>query len=169
MKRPVGISILSILYFLSGLALLVIQIGWATQLSKGFESVGFSAIVAQAGVGFLALLGLGAGFGMWTAKRWGWWLGSFYLTYSVARNVSALIALPGLLESAGAVAGEGTKHYIKFGGRIVFHSLICWYFFTPRVEQYFQVTDVSRKKRVGQLVGATAAVATFFGVLNAIF
>lgn len=168
MKRPLGISILTVLYFLGGAAMLIMQLGFASRFSEGFGAIGVSAIAAHLAVGFLALLGLGAGYGMWTAKRWGWWLGSFYLTYSVARSANALITLHGLLENAGISSAEAAPHFIKFTGRIIVHSLICWYFFSEGVERYFQVFGTSRLKRLAKLVGATLAVAAFFGVLNAI-
>lgn len=168
MKRPIGITILAVLYFLSGLAILGMQVAFYRQLNEGLGNVGVSAVVAQLGILFLAALGLAAGTGMWLAKRWGWWLGAFYLTYSVARSINALIALPGLLEAVGGSAGSGAKYYIKYGGRVVIHSLICWYFFTPKVEAYFGVADISRKKRVGGLVAATAGVGAVFFLLNTI-
>ncbi len=146
----------------------IMQLGFASRLAEGFGAVGVSAVVAHLAVGFLALLGLGAGYGMWTAKRWGWWLGAFYLTYSVARSANALITLPGLIENAGLSSAEAAPHFIKFAGRIIVHSLICWYFFSEGVERYFQVVEASRLKRLGKLVGVTLAVAAFFGVLNAI-
>lgn len=109
MKRPVGITILAVLYFLSGVAILGMQVAFYRQLNEGLGGVGVSTVVAQLGIFFLAALGLAAGTGMWLAKRWGWWLGAFYLTYSVARSINALIVLPGLLEAAGGSAGSGAN------------------------------------------------------------
>lgn len=168
MKRPVGITVLAVLYFLGGLALIGMQVVFWRQLAEGLGSIGVSAVVGQLGIFFLAALGLAAGTGMWLARSWGWWLGAFYLTYSVARSVSALIALPGLLEAAGESAANGAKHYVKFGGRIVVHSAICWYFFTPKVEAYFGVAAISRKKRLAGLVTATTGIGAAFFLLNAI-
>lgn len=168
MKRPTGITILAVLYFLSGLFLFGMQVVFWRQLREGLGSLGVSAVVVQLGIFFLAALGLAAGAGMWLGRWWGWWLGAFYLTYSVARSISALIALPGVLEATGASAANGAKHYLKFGGRIVVHSLICWYFFTPKVEAYFGVASVSRTKRLAGLVTATTGVGAVFFLLNAI-
>lgn len=168
MKRPVGITILALLYFVGGLGLLALQVVFHRQLAEGLGSIGATAVVAFLGIFFLAAIGIAAGIGMWLGKSWGWWLGAFYLTYSVARSISALITLPGLLEAAGESAASGAKHYVKFGGRIVVHSAICWYFFTPKVEAYFGVAAISRKKRLAGLVTATTGIGAVFFLLNAI-
>lgn len=166
MKRPVGISILALLYFVGGIGILGLQIVFHRQLADGLGSIGASVVVAYVGIFFLAAIGIAAGIGMWLGKTWGWWLGAFYLTYSVARSISALFSLPGLIEAVGEPSGGAGRHYFKFGGRIVVHSLICWYFFTPKVEGYFGVAGVPRKKRLAGLVSATVGTSAAFYLLN---
>lgn len=168
MKRPAGITILALLYFVGGIVILGLQVVFHRQLAAGFDSIGVSATVAYLGVLFLAAIGIAAGIGMWLGKGWGWWLGAFYLTYSVARSISALLSLPGLIELHGEPSGGAWRYYFKFGGRVVVHSLICWYFFTPKVEEYFRATEFSRKKRLTGLVVATAGISAAFHLLNAL-
>lgn len=162
MKRPVGITILATLNLIGGVAILAMQVVLAVRMTDAIEGVGISPIQAHVALAFLGALGLVAGVGMLLGRRWGWWLGAFYLTYSVARNTNALISLPDLAEQFGVPPEKAVTHFVKFGGRVIIHSLLCWYFFTPKVEAYFQVGAVGRWKRLAALVGATIAVLGAF-------
>lgn len=165
--RPVGITILSVLYFLSGIAILAIPFLFQGASLKGFESIGVSEIGAYLSIGFLALLGIFAGIGMWIGKKWGWWLGAFYILYSIARNTNALIMIPSVVEQYGAQDIEVTSFYIKHGGRVIFHSLLLLYFFKGNVVEYFSVGGTSPWKRFGVLLGILSGVFVFFALISA--
>ena len=154
-ERPIGISILSVLYILGGLAILVMQLFLSGAISEGMESIGISGLYSLFAIGFLGFLGLSAGIGMWTGKRWGWYLGTFYLLYSVARSTNAILMIPSLVEQFGAPEGGVDKYYIKYGGRIFFHSLLTLYFFKGNVVEFFGVGNTNPWKRFGILFGAT--------------
>ncbi len=166
MKRPVGITILAVLYLIGGVAVLGLQLAMAPKLIAGFERSGIPAIQAHVALGFLGMLGVAGGVGMIRGKPWGWWLGAFYLTYSVARSAHALLLLPRIAAQFNASADLLAPHYVKFGGRIVVHSLICWYFFTSGVEEFFAVAGTPRWKRLVLLIAATLGVVLGFTALQ---
>jgi hypothetical protein len=154
-KRPIGISILAVLYIIGGIGVLGIQLFMGGVLTQAFNLIGISSISAVISLLFLGILGLAAGIGMWLGKKWGWWLGAFYLMYSVARNINALIIIPNLVEQFGTPESGLAKYYIKHCGRIILHSLLVLYFFKSNVEVYFQVENLNVWKRFLKLFGAT--------------
>lgn len=166
--RPTGITILSILYFVGGIGLFVIPFIFRGSSLEGFETIGVSEIGAYLSIGFLALLGIFAGIGMWIGKKWGWWLGAFYILYSIARNTNALIMIPLVVEQFGAQDIEVTRFYIKHGGRVIFHSLLLLYFFKSNVVDYFSVGEIGPWKRFGILLGILTGVFVFFALVSAL-
>ncbi len=117
-------------------------------LSQVFSQQGFSSILAAISILFLGILGLAGGIGMWSGKKWGWWLGAFYLTYSVARNLNALIMIPEIVEQFGVPESGLTKYYIKHGGRVIIHSFLVLYFFNSNVEVFSSPND----KKMGKVI-----------------
>ena len=171
--RPIGISILSVLYIIGGIGtlgitILNIQVLMGGTASQVFDKLEVSSIYAVISILFLGILGLAGGIGMWCGKKWGWWLGAFCLMYSVARNINALIMLPILAEQFGAPEAGLAKYYIKHGGRIVINSLFVLYFFKSNVEAYFQVERLNAWKRFFQLLGATVGIILIISTLGAI-
>ncbi len=154
-KRPIGVSILAVLYIIGGIGVLGIQLFMGGALAQAFNLIGISSISAVISILFLGILGIAAGIGMWSGKKWGWWLGAFYLMYSVERNINALIIIPCLVEQFGTPESGLVKYYIKHGGRIILHSLLVLYFFKSNVEAYFQVDNLNAWKRFFKLAGAT--------------
>lgn len=163
--RPTGISILAVLYLIGGASVLAAQIFLSGLITKGASAIGVSNVHAMLGFAFLGTIGVVSAIGMWTGKKWGWWLGAFYLFYSVARNAEAFLMIPTLLESLGMPEGGVTKHYVKHGGRVIIHSLLILYFFKSSVVDYFGVGAMGPWRRFSILLAATIAVALSFGVL----
>jgi len=163
-QRPLGVTILAVLYLLGGVGMLILQVVLAAKMQQGFSQLGYSAMQTHFALGLLGVLGAAGGVGMLLRRKWGWWLGAFYLTYSVARSANALLTLPQLIEQFDVPPAAVVKHNVKFAGRVIVHSLLCWYFFTTRVESYFQVGSLARLKRLLLLVLATMAAFVVFGV-----
>src|SRR5262245_56621012 len=152
--RPVGISLLAALYILSSLLLIGIALLGPGSTTTEMDKLGVSMVQIVIGSVFVGALGLAAGVGMWTGKRWGWWLGAFYLFYSIARNANALRMLPDIAERFGANEAGVAKHGFRFGGRIVVSSLLILYFFKSNVVTWFGVGAMPGWKRVALLAGA---------------
>jgi hypothetical protein len=168
MKRPTGIWILAALYGVGSIFLIATQLAMARHMADGFEELGFSVLGAHLSIAFLGILGLTAAVGMWRGKRWGWWLGAFYMAYSVTRNLNALVTIPMIVQQFDVPASGVAKYYVKFGGRVIIHSLVCWYFFSPRVESYFEMETSSKIRRLLILVSSAIVVTVALGLLNSV-
>ena len=164
-SRPLGVSLLAALYFLGSVFLLGIAVLGAGSMASATEELGVSGLQLAIGIGFLGALGIAAGVGMWMGKRWGWWLGAFYLFYSIARNANALLTLPALVEQIGPPEGGVAKYQFRYGGRIVFAALFLLYFFKANVVAWFGVDTMPAWKRVALLTGATIGIAALFAAL----
>lgn len=162
--RPTGITILAWLYLIGGVVMLGMLLVLFNRLGEGFDSIGISAAIAQVSISLLGLLGAVAGIGMLTGKKWGWWLGAFYLVWSVTRNATALLAIQDIAAQYEVPPEKMALHYMKAGTRIIFHSLLCWYFFSSRVEHYFDVISINRWMRLLFLVAAAIILYVLFAI-----
>ncbi|TWT89093.1 hypothetical protein Mal64_25850 [Pseudobythopirellula maris] len=171
-KRPVGVAILMVLHLIGGVLLLGMTIFLAVldpeaEFWQMMQQVGLPQVLLVAGMLLLSLLAIGSGVGMWLGTRWGWWLTAFYYAYSVARNASALLS-PGMIAEEFGEPEEGlTKHYLKFGVRVVIHALLLAYLFKQNVLAYFGMSGVSKGKSFGALALAVVALFALFFLLGA--
>ena len=151
LKRPIGITILSILHFVGGALLIILLIYYAARLEKvstELNSAEFNFPPAWAlilGIAFLGSLSMVSGIGMWIGKPWGRWLGIFYYGYSILRNMNVILLIPAITNQVSASHGVG-YYYIKFGGRIIISSLLILYFFKRNVKEYFGIQPNLKKK-----------------------
>jgi hypothetical protein len=159
--RPVGITLMAILLFGSGVAILAMQfllIGRLQELEGPLRAVGIPPVLVVLGVVFLGLLGTTAGVGMWFGKKWGWSLGAFYLVYAIARYTSAIIIVAGLPDTPDAGSRGRVSFFAKQAGRIIVHLLILLYFFKGNVLHYFELQDLPRWKALLKMIGACATI-----------
>jgi hypothetical protein len=160
--RPLGISILAVLHIVGGIILGVMQLvllGKLNEIEAPLRSIGIPPVLLVIGVGFLALLGTAAGVGMWTGKKWGWWLGAFYYVYSITRNATALVTVA---ELANEIASDGRGpgyYYVKHTGRIAVSLLILLYFFKENVLHFFGLEDISKSKAISLMIGICVAIS----------
>ena len=175
--RPLGISILSILHFVGGVALAVLAAvlpmiaAGQPEIAETLATIGLPLPLLIAGIFFLAALAIGSAVGMWIGARWGWYLGSFYYVYSIIRNLLAIVTVYYLAaelkaEDFGASRGPD-YHYFKFGVRALIHALIYIYFFKSNVLEYFRLTQVSVVKVILVELAICIAIAIAFSILGA--
>jgi hypothetical protein len=140
MQRPVGVTIIEILYFLG--AALCVLIGVGIMLGGGL----FASLLSQqgqggaAGAGFLAGLGVAlgvivlvlavipvlTGWGLWKLKSWARILA---IVFAVLGLLGALFGLLGAFSHPGLL--------VSVVIRLVIHGLILWYMFQPDVKAAF--------------------------------
>lgn len=145
--RPLGVALLSVLHFISGILIGVLAIWGLTMLreprvAEGIAKFGIPIPLLATAIGFLVLLGVLSGVGMWKGTRWGWYLGSFYYVYSFVRNLNAFFAVDDLFamfgEEGPPPVGRGPEYYyLKFSLRAFFCLLLYFYFFKGNVREYF--------------------------------
>jgi len=158
MKRPSGISFLAVLYILGAILVLGMQIALGGKTIQSLTTMGSTGIYAFIMIAILSVLQLVAGIGMWTGKKWGWWLGALYLFLAVARAIDSLIAIPFVMKQFGPPEPGLAIYSIKFIGRAILYSFIIRYFFTEKVEAYFDVTAIPARNRFVRLVSITVVI-----------
>jgi len=163
-KRPVGISIPAILNVTGCLGTFAVQILFSGVLSRVSESLGVSTLLTMVHLAFLDALGVAAGIGMWTGRKWAWWLGVLLLSYVIARNTNALFVISDVVREYGEPEAGATRFYVKHVGRIIVNSLVILYFFKSNVVGYFQVAGIRTRKRFLVVVGTPIGIVAIFAV-----
>jgi hypothetical protein len=183
-KRPVGVSILTVLALI-GAVLMTVAIGFGAivvfggdervrQAREGLAEMGMPLPLLAVGVIFLAALAWASGIGMWIGSKWGWYCGSFWYAYAIVRNVAALVTIYGMSDvisadlASGSARGPG-YYYFKHGGRIVVNALIFLYFFKTNVREYFGLADSSRWKAALLEFGICGAIGIGGSALALLF
>ncbi len=139
--RPLGITILSILFIIGGSGMLILFL--STQKIDIKSVASLSSTVMFNGV-LLGVWALVAGIGMWFGKKWGWWLGATYLSYSVFRNINVLFTIFTML---GEFPIE-TRHIVKPLGRVLIHASICTYCFKDAILEFFGFSTERKGKKL---------------------
>lgn len=126
MKRPLGVTILAILFLAAGLVYMIAGLQLTTAVTFGPVPTGTGAwvwgwIIVLTGVALWA-----GGLAAWALQPWGWILGHF-------------LAILGLLEIFFIVIGTGTINYAL--AATGFPLLLLWYLNRPSVKKAFGLTD----------------------------
>jgi hypothetical protein len=140
MGRPVGVTILAILYFLFGLLCIVGGIGllagggfMASMINQqGGQGAGFLAgLGAALGVGYLvgALIELLLGWGLWKLKNWA---RIITLIFMAIGAVFSVIGLVGTLTHFNIISLVFTLIFLAI------YALIIWYLLRADVKAAFQ-------------------------------
>jgi hypothetical protein len=138
MERPLGVSVIAVLYFLAAVGMLfcalILVVGAAA----------FSAFLARQGVPSWVLAGLGAvgavfcvisaavlafiGYGLWTQRNW-------------ARIVVIVLSAIGIATGLLALTAFHFGPFLLVGAaiRIGVNAVILWYLLQPQVRQAFRI------------------------------
>ncbi len=154
--RPIGIILLSILHFISGVGIILVPIFFHNpNLSN---EIGISSVLMYSSILFLGVISILSAIGMWLGKSWGWWLGAFYYIYAIARYTNSIIVLNSLSDQL-ANSSRGSGYYFSRDiFRIITSGLIFIYFFKNNVREYFTLKNYSKIKSMGILVIITLAL-----------
>jgi hypothetical protein len=117
-ERPLGVTILGILWIIFGLIWLVAAfIGGAVLAVVGLGALGAIIGVVLFIIGIVDIL---LGIGCFKAWGWVWIVGVIFMVINVLIGIATLISSPG----AGLV-------------EIIIAAIILWYLFQPKVKAYF--------------------------------
>lgn len=167
-ERPVGISILAVLLLVGGVLGTILAVFMAflvygnSDVEEGLATIGMPLELLIPSVALLLGLSLAAGIGMWKGRKWGWYFGSFYFLYGIARNVNALFLISGMADLISSEGGNMPRdpsfYYVKHGVRSIFSFLIFLYFFKGNVRDFFGLTGQKKWKPVLVEVGICTAI-----------
>ena len=129
-KRPTGVTILAVLYFIGAAVLVIFGLllmaggSMMSSMLGGDNSGFFAALGAALGILLIVFAVIPAlmGFGLWAQKSWGWW-------------IATILTALGLLSGAvGIVRGEWSNLV-----GLLLNGFILWYFLEPGVQRWFRV------------------------------
>jgi hypothetical protein len=125
-KRPIGITILAIIFLAAGLSYMMLGFQMTTSVTFGPIPTGTGTwfwgwIVVITGLAFWA-----GGLAAWRLQPWGWTLGN-------------ILAIIGVLEAIFALLGTGSLNYAM--AVTVFPFIILWYLHRSSVKAAFGLTE----------------------------
>jgi len=118
--RPLGVTIIGILWILAGLLMAVgAGVGGAALAIMGLGALG-----AMVGVIFviIGLVFIALGIGCFKGWPWVWPVGVIFTIVALIINLLSIVSMP-----AGAIIG------------IIFDIIVLWYLFQPQVKAWFRV------------------------------
>jgi len=126
MKRPIGISILAIIFAAAGLSYILLGFQMTSAVTFGPVPSGTGTwiwgwIVVLTGVAFWA-----GGLAAWRLEPWGWALGH-------------ILAIFGIIEAIFALLGTGSLNYAL--ASTAFPFLLLWYLNRPSIKQAFGLAE----------------------------
>lgn len=160
--RPGGITLLATLHGLGGAILVLVVLPMALLKSAALDTalaqVGLASIDVLVTFGFLGILYLSSGIGMWRGARAGWWLAVFSYVYGILRNLISLLLIPSLVDQFGSPARGAAYYYTQNAGQAVISALLVLYLLKRNVLEYFGLGNLTRKKGLGFATGAAIGV-----------
>ncbi|HSC78507.1 MAG TPA: hypothetical protein VLB32_08080 [Candidatus Acidoferrales bacterium] len=140
MERPIGVTILAVLEFISAGAFILIGLlllvggGMLGAMGGGGEGSGVMAVLGTLGavagvvVLVLAAIPLAVGIGLWKLKNWARILAIVFSGLGVVSNLF------------GVIGGVSTGEMVSLSSGVIglgVNILILWYLFQPHVKQAF--------------------------------
>ncbi len=167
--RPLGISIFAWLDIIGGVlgvpitAFVVFFFAKSINGRHFLAGLGISPELLFVYLMVLCVLAIASGVGMWSGKRWGWYLGSFFCVYNIVRDVNALIRITAAMNAMSREDVAGMSHgpgffYVKFGVRIILGILMYLYFFKANVRAHFGLSETKKWKPVATQTAICAAI-----------
>jgi len=178
--RPIGITLLSVWYVVSGgVGLLLLIPFFSKQLHSSPDA---AAVLSAVGIppfsipfvaSLVSALIVAAGIDMWKGNKGGWHIGSFYCFYFilVAMNdifeaiVTIQIYFMAIFMDPGEILGGMIFYLIKILIAFAIPIVIYAYFFTHEVKEYFNLTEVSNISMIFNHIGFSIFLAIIYGWL----
>lgn len=154
-SRPGGVTVLAVFQVLSGVLVIGLALVGREALLGGANALG---LFSEQEVAISVLVGLSriaAGIGMWTGKRWGWWLAAFTYLYALLTNTATALLMPALVETYGEPTRGVWYTTAREVADVVWGVVILIYWFRASVLDYFDLLDMSKVKALAGLVAAT--------------
>jgi hypothetical protein len=126
MKRPIGVTILAIIFAAAGLSYIMLGFQMTTAVTFGPIPTGTGTwiwgwIIVLTGLAFWA-----GGLAAWRLEPWGWALGQ-------------ILAIFGILEAIFALLGTGNLSYAL--ASTAFPFLLLWYLHRASIKRAFGLTE----------------------------
>jgi hypothetical protein len=171
-KRPGCVTCLASCSFIFGLFSLVTIVVFANIIKQVAQEIDFSdssvniptAFLSVIGIifGLIALIYFVMGFGLWTGKRFAWWLTILYFGYTIITEVFGAVDL--IIHSAefqAVLEGSGLRNFkAVFAGGIImalvisaFSALVITMLFIPDTLGFFKLSRVNKGRALTIVFG----------------
>ncbi|MNP55860.1 hypothetical protein D3C76_1505360 [compost metagenome] len=120
--------------------------------------MGSFGILLQISLAIIGLTGVGAAAGMWTGKKWGWWLALFYAAYALCRNGNAVITLYVSLRDLPGVADQLGSYYFKYGYRVLWNGFLLFYLCKEDPTRYFGIEAMNKWLALAKVCGVSILI-----------
>ena len=168
-SRPVGVTILALLFLITGVGLVaLLATAWPTLLD-GLGQIGVSAPMLLYSLILPTILGFVAGVGLWIGRPWGWWAATVASLLNIVRNVQGLVVLLGLVQALDGLSEAATMALVRDAASVIGQSLLLAYFFKGNVLAFCQVGGGSRWRLLLLLAGIVAVVFAIGTLLQMLF
>ena len=174
--RPIGITLLAVLHLAGATIASCMIIPTLTQLGQPkevYQQIGVHPAFMTGSIVLALVLGFGSGIGMLMGRAWGWYLGSFYYIYSVAKCANALLMIHAAMakaisDDASPMSHPPSYYSFRFGFRAGLYVLIYAYFFKANVREYFGLSKRRRWKDVTAEIGVCGIIGLTVSVGSAL-
>lgn len=141
--RPRGVTVICALQFLAAALMLgLFCVGGTFLLDYGQELSDYLPLSPRNLVAAMMLLGylfLFTTFGMYTGRKWGWWLGVLSYAAIAAINVYVVVEMARSQAALDLPLGELQFLYAKTGAKAVFAVMILVYLFQEHVREFYRL------------------------------
>jgi hypothetical protein len=160
--RPMGITLIAVLLAVGGGLSLISQLLNFSSLNGASDLLSVPIIMLQASIAFVSVTGLAAAAGLWSGKRWGWWLALFYFAYAITRNANALLSIQWL----DGAANLTKSYYMQYGFRIAWNIFLMYCLCAENATQYFKNEDTLKWRALLIVFGICAVIFTVFTLMD---
>lgn len=150
--RPIGISILAVLFLLGGILLVFGSMALMSVMLRAGSPANSALPIPWilAWMTFLAILALTSGIGLWAGRKWGWWLAAGYLMFRVS---SQLLGIVSAYVTPEIFAGTDPEIF-KLTTQAIVWILIAAYLFKHNVRAFFGLSESTQVRDAGLLLAS---------------
>lgn len=170
--RPRGVSVLCLLQLLVATGMLgVFCIGGTFLMDFDQQMADYLPASPRTLVALMMLFGyvyLFAAFGMFTGRKWGWWLGVLIYAAIASTNLLVIVQMARMHGQIDLPIGELQFLYAKIGARAVFALMILVYLFQEHVREFYRLEHRSPYFDFAAIAGSTAMVNVGVGFASSL-
>ncbi len=155
-RRPFGVAVLAALHVLGAVVVIGAVVMVAAAYQQSGATLGWLWVIAAPIVCVLAVV---LPVGLWTGKRWGWWLAAvYYAQFALGAAVVLLILGVTVADDRGEVTQRQIELAGKHVARLAIFAALLWYMTNRDVLDYFRLQRMTRLGALARALGAAVAL-----------
>jgi hypothetical protein len=149
-RRPVGVTVLSFLTALLGIALLaafIVVLGNRREINEFVSNHHMAPSIFWFFSSTSVVITFGTAIGMWRARKWGWWIACCGFVLFIVNNIAST-AMVNFAANEPSIQTFASVDSLKFVVRGTIAAAILAYWLSSRVRTYFHVERTGRIKAI---------------------